>query len=232
MLTARDIMTTQVISVAPETPVRCVADTLQAHRISAVPVVENNIRLVGIVSEGDLIRRLQSDNPANRSWWLTLVGKSTDLRRVMPRSHDKTAQEVMTPDVITVSAYSALTEIALLLETFRIKRVPVVQKGEIVGVVSRANLIQVLASHGDKAGSPARPSDRALRDFFLERAEIEGLSKCGVFNALVRDGVVHIWGHVHSDEQRDALRALAYRTPGIHAVDISRPIHVPTRMDC
>ena len=228
MLTARDVMTTKVICVAPDTPIHQVADTLQAHRISAVPVVENDSHLVGIVSEGDLIRRLQSEDHADKTWWLTLVGKSAAHDYLMPDMQDHTVREVMTQDVITVNAHSTVNEIALLLETLRIKRVPVAQKGQIIGVVSRANLIQVLASHGDKASSPARPSDQALREFFLERVQIEGLSKCGIFNALVRDGVLHIWGHVQSDDQRDALRALAYRTPGIHAVDVSLPIHVAT----
>jgi len=138
---AKDIMTANVISVGPDVGVHDVAQLLLARHISAVPVVDESSRLLGIVSEGDLMRRAEIGTERPRAWWLELIGWRSDEDRVKDYIHDHghTAGEVMTGGVVTVTEDTDLGEIARLLERHRIKRVPVVRGRAVVGIVSRAN---------------------------------------------------------------------------------------------
>src|SRR5215471_1029377 len=140
---AMDVMTTNVITVGPDTSVQEVAKTLSERNISGVPVVDAANRLVGIVSEGDLLHRVETGTDRRvqrrrRSWWLDTIGSDEELARDYVKSHGRTAGDVMTRDVITVSETAQLGDIANLLETKKIKRVPVVRDGTLVGIVSRA----------------------------------------------------------------------------------------------
>ena len=145
---AKDIMTTPVVTIEPDTTVREIAALLLERRISGVPVVEAG-RLVGLVSEGDLLHRHEigtdRDRPT-RSWWLSLIdGDPCPAEYV--KSHARRARDIMTRDVISVAEDAPIAEIATVLETHRIKRVPVLRGEQLVGVVSRANLVQALAAH-------------------------------------------------------------------------------------
>ncbi|HUC11561.1 MAG TPA: CBS domain-containing protein [Stellaceae bacterium] len=149
MTTARDIMTTAVFSVGPETPIRDIARLLLDHGISAVPVVDPNGRPVGMVSEGDLVGRNEADRLARRDWWLTLLAEGEALSPEFVnylRRDGRLARDVMTAPVVTVDEGTQATEIARLLEAHRIKRVPVVHDGRVIGIVSRADLLRALAA--------------------------------------------------------------------------------------
>jgi CBS domain-containing protein len=142
---AMDVMTTNVITVGPDASVQEVAKTLSERGISGVPVVDADNRLVGIVSEGDLLHRVEMGTERRpdrtrrrRSWWLDTIASDEELARDYVKSHGRTAKDVMTPEVISVSDTTELSEIATLLETKRIKRVPVVKDGQLVGIISRA----------------------------------------------------------------------------------------------
>jgi CBS domain-containing protein len=132
MMKASDVMVPHVITVGPELDVKAVANTLAANGISAVPVIDICNKILGIVSEGDLTRRIASGAERKRP----------------AGSHGRKAKDVMTHDVITVDPDTPLQEIANLFEQRGIKRVPVVKKERLVGIVSRANLVQALATHG------------------------------------------------------------------------------------
>ncbi len=155
---AMDVMTTNVITVSPDTSVQEVATLLSERGISGVPVVDAENRLVGIVSEGDLLHRVETGTDRRpdrrsgrrRSWWLDTVGSDEELARDYVKSHGRTAKDVMTSEVISVSETTELADIANLLETKRIKRVPVVRDGRLVGIVSRANLVRALAAAGSR----------------------------------------------------------------------------------
>lgn len=152
---ARDLMTTEVISVSPDTPAREIARILAENRISAVPVVDGAGAPVGMVSEGDLVARDEADRIMRRDWWLTLLAESEAMpaefmQRLAPEGH--TARDLMSAPVITVGEATDVADIARLLATYRIKRVPVVEDGRIVGIVSRADLVRALAAE------PARPT--------------------------------------------------------------------------
>ena len=146
---AIDVMTPGVITVQPDMSVQAVAKLLSERGISGAPVVDVADRLVGIVSEGDLLHRVETgtERPTRRrrSWWLDTIASDQELARDYVKSHGRTAKDVMTREVISVTETTDLTEIAMLLETKRIKRVPVLREGQIVGIVSRANLVRALA---------------------------------------------------------------------------------------
>jgi CBS domain-containing protein len=147
---AGDLMTREVVAVTPETPAREIARVLLAHGISAAPVVDSSGLAIGMVSEGDLIGRNETDREARRDWWLALLAEGETLHPDFLgslRNPSRTAREIMSAPVVTVSETAEAPEIARLLATYRIKRVPVVREGRIVGIVSRADLVRALAAN-------------------------------------------------------------------------------------
>jgi CBS domain-containing protein len=215
---ARDIMTTKVVTVAPETRVEEIARLLLERRISGVPVVDADGRLVGIVTEGDLMRRPDIGTERHRGWWLRLFGDERERAAEYARAHGSRADEVMTRSVVTVGEETTVDEIARLLEAHRIKRVPVVRDGKLVGIVSRANLLHGLAAR-PAPPPPERPTDdRAVRDRVMKALEREGLMAQGPLNVTVTNGVAELWGLVESEEGRLALRVAVENVPGVVGV--------------
>src|SRR6516225_7485190 len=172
---AMDVMTTEVISVDPDTSVQGLAALLSERGISGVPVVDADYRVVGIVSEGDVLHRVETGTERGpegrakhrRSWWLDAVASDRELARDYVKSHARTVRDIMTRDVVSISDTAELADIAMLLEAKRIKRVPVVRDGKLVGIVSRANLIRALATTKSAPESVAEPDDRAISDQLL-----------------------------------------------------------------
>ncbi len=212
---AKDVMTTPVVTVKPETTISEIARLLLERGISAVPVVDENERLLGIVSEGDLMRRPESGTQRRPSWWLALFSDSREEAREYVKSHGLHARDVMTRDVITVGEDASLQQIAALLEKHRIKRVPVVRDGKVVGIVSRANLLQALVAQPPEKEISA--DDRTLREAVLKAVHSVGAGTVFV-NAVVSEGVVHLWGVAASGEVKDAIRVAAERVPGVKEV--------------
>ena len=147
-MNASDVMVTNVIAVGSNASVQEVADILLTNRISAAPVVDDHGELIGIISEGDLIRRAQSGTERHRSWRLEIIASESkeDLAIEYVKSHASKVGDVMTHEVITATPGTPLRDVAALLEKNRIKRVPIVERGKMVGIVSRANLVQALAT--------------------------------------------------------------------------------------
>lgn len=211
---ADDIMSMNVISVSPETDIHEVATTLLDHHVSAVPVVDDQGKLLGIVSEGDLIRRRESGTERQSSWWLRLLENPNNLAQEYVKSHGRTAEDVMTRKVITVTEETPANEIAEILEKNRIKRVPVVHDGKVVGIVSRANLLHGLIVRKVPVKSKGQETD-------LKKAVLEELRETGVrslIDVVVSGGVVHLWGSVESDPEKEALEIAASNTPGVTSV--------------
>ena len=215
---ASDVMTSNVITVGPDARVQDVAGLLLHHRISAVPVVGPKGELLGIVSEGDLINRPESETERRKPWWLDALATNEGLAAEYVRSHSRNVTDVMTSEVITVSPGTSVAEIATLLERHRIKRVPVVENGKIVGIVSRANLLQALASLRDKAPQ-ARPDDSAIREKVMQRLQNERWARPALISVTVQDGTVDLWGIVDSEAEKKAVHVLAEVTPGARAVN-------------
>jgi CBS domain-containing protein len=150
---ATDIMSPDVITVHPDTPLDKLVNLMLKNRISGVPVIDQD-RIVGIVSEGDLLRRAETGTEKRRSQLLELVSSTTAIAADYVRTHGRKAAEVMTAHVIMVEHDTPIAEIANILETRRIRRVPVVRDGKLVGIVSRANLLRALASKLEAQPAP------------------------------------------------------------------------------
>ena len=221
---ARDIMTSPAITAVPETTLLEIAQLMLDHRISAVPIVDKSQALVGLVSEGDLVRRAETGLPQKHSWWLSMFGNATVLADEFVKSHGMTAKEVMTKGVITAGEDTPLWEIAETLESKKIKRVPIVSDGQIVGIVSRANLLQALPLQQDKISTPPSRADSSIRDELIQLLQDEPWADAAHVNVMVADGKVHIWGSVRSDSQRNALSVAARNVAGV--IDVDNHAHV------
>jgi CBS domain-containing protein len=162
MMRARDVMTSAVVSVTPETTVQQLALLLVHHQISAVPVVDEENHVVGMVSEGDLLHRdeIETEKKTDRrSWWLHMLGSDRGAADYI-KSHARTVGEVMTRKPVCVTEETSLGEIASILESHRIKRVPVLRDGRLAGIVSRSNLVQALATAAFSETAKAAPANR------------------------------------------------------------------------
>ena len=138
---ARDIMTASVVTVRPATEVSEIAKLLLARNISAMPVVVDQDKVVGIVSEGDLMRRSENETERQRSWWIRAFAEPEARARDYIKTHGMCAKDIMSKKVISVSEDTSLADIAETLEKHHIKRVTVMRDGKLVGIVSRANLL-------------------------------------------------------------------------------------------
>lgn len=215
---ARDIMTTPVVTATPQTGILDIVKLMLDKRISALPIVTEDGALVGLVSEGDLIRRSEIGARNYSSWWLAAIGGQARLAEDFVKTHAMKAEEIMTREVVTVTSDTPVWEIAEILEKNKIKRVPVVDDGAVVGVVSRANLLQALATQREKMAQEPSQDDRALRKKVLEALEGQTWSDLSHLNVVVMDGVVHYWGIVQSTAVRQALKVAAEGVPGVKDV--------------
>lgn len=214
---AADVMVSNVITVGVNASIGEVAAILLNNNISGAPVVGEKGELVGIVSEGDLMRRPETGTSKRHSWWLELLSNERTLAAEYVKSHSRKVADVMTSDVITARPDTPLGEIAAMLERNRIKRVPIVEGGKIVGLVSRANILQALASATKKLPSLASADDSQLRKEVVARLAAEPW-RPSMLTVTVQDGTVDLWGLVHSVEQKKAARLAAELTPGVRAV--------------
>jgi len=221
---ARDVMVSPVITVRPSASVREVAQIFLERRISAVPVVDEHGKLVGIISEGDLMHRAEAGTERKRSWWLQGFTGDETLAAEYVKAHARKVADVMTRHVIYASPDTPLHEIANMLESNSIKRVPIVKNSQVVGIVSRANLIQAVASARKELDIPI--SDAVIRDKLLANLQGEHWAHTGLLNITVNGGVVDLWGITESDVERKAIRVAAESIPGVCAVHdnlIKRP---------
>ena len=214
---AIDVMVRDVVTVSPETDVAEAIKLLAEHDVSALPVLDKEGNLVGVLSEADLIHRVEISTEKHRPWWLETVTGATTLAEEFAKSHGKKVGEVMTAGVISVTEETPLSEIAALFERKRIKRVPVVKDCKLVGIVSRSNLIQALASAAGRVDQHDE-TDRQIRLDLLSRLQEQSWTDFGSRNITVSGRVVHLWGLVGSEAERKALLALAEGVPGVSRV--------------
>jgi CBS-domain-containing membrane protein len=182
-----------------------------------VPVVDDHGKVVGIVGEGDLLHRSETGTERRRSWWLeTLTGDDT-LASEYARAHAREVGDIMTRRVISAAPETPLHEIATLLERHSIKRVPIIKNDQLVGIVSRANLVQAMASLRQELDIPL--SDVTIRDKLLAHLQQQPWASTTFINVTVNGGVVDLWGFARSEAERNAIRVAAESTPGVSAVN-------------
>jgi CBS domain-containing protein len=215
---AYEAMTKDVVTVGANTPVREIAALLARHRISAVPVVSEGGRVIGIVSQTDLGHRSETDTEKRRKWWLEVFADSDSKARDYIKSHGNVANDVMTRLVVSVSKDAQLSEVAEILDTHRIRQVPVMEDGSLVGMISRADLVRKLAE-ATITPSASRPENGVLQKAIWHRIKAEGWVHSALVNIVVNNGVVELWGAVASDDQRRALHLLVEGVNGVRRVE-------------
>jgi CBS domain-containing protein len=223
-MNAKDVMTTEVVTVSPETTVQDLAKILSEKGISGTPVVDADQRLVGIVSEGDLLHRAETGTERRvhrrRSWWLESVAAEQEMARDYVKAHGRTVADIMTREVITAEETTDLADLAMLLETRRVKRVPVVSGGKLVGIVSRANLVRALATTSSAPKIVADTDDRTIREQLLAELRRQQWANIWAADIMVRDRVVHVWFAAdESEAERQAVRVAAENVPGVRGFE-------------
>ncbi len=217
---AKDIMTTAVVTVRPEDTVEKAVRLMLDHHVSALPVVGRDDLLVGLISEGDLMRRLRDSGSKRQSWWLEFLADLDGEAEEYLKARSHRVGDVMTRNVETVTENTPVGEIARTLEKRRIKRVPVLRDGKVVGIVSRANLLQALAHVGEDALPPSSPSDEELRQAIAAAlAEVPG-AQVNLVNYTVENGRVSVWGVADSDFVEKAVRVAIENVPGVRGIDM------------
>ncbi|MGC2201816.1 MAG: CBS domain-containing protein [Stellaceae bacterium] len=214
---ARDVMVRAVVTTTPDTTVEELARLMINLRISGIPVLDGNGLLVGIVTEGDLLRRVETGTERHRPRWSEPFSSNSRLAAAYVKSHAKRLADIMTREVFSVEELATLGEIADLLETKHVKRVPVVHDGKIVGIVSRADLLKVLAIGGTE--TVHEEQDRTIRTQLLAELREQKWADASEGRVVVSDGIVHLWGIVGSEDERRALRIAAENIPGVRGVE-------------
>jgi CBS domain-containing protein len=213
---AADLMAEDVVTVRPTTKVSAIAQLLLENRISAVPVLDDAGEIVGIVSEGDLLRRSETGTERRRSWWLELLVSNATLAGEFVKSRGRLAEDVMTREVVTADEATPLDGIAGLMEKHHVKRVPIVSGKRLVGIVSRADLVAALAA--PVPAQPRGPDDHSARAAFLAALREQPWGRAAAIRASSRGGILHLHGVVGSEEERRAVELLARSTPGVRDI--------------
>ena len=214
---AKDIMTGKVVCIDVEESIFDAAELLLGAGVSALPVVNDKGEVVGIVSEADLIRRAEIDTAAKKNWLLRLMDSETSAAHDFIGAHARRVSDIMTRKVVTASEDATLAQLVELMEGHSVKRIPIVREGALVGVVSRADLLQALLSREPDSPVP-QPNDKALRQAVVETLEKRPWTSRWPTNIFANDGVVHLWGFVEGEEVRKAYRVAAENVPGVRKV--------------
>jgi CBS domain-containing protein len=213
---AHDVMTWGVISIEADAPVMRAVRLMLQNRISGLPVVDGGGKLIGMVTEGDFLRRGELGTQRRRPRWLEFLIGPGRLAAEYVRACGRKVHEIMTPSPYSIRIDTPLEEIVRLMERHRIKRLPVVEGGKPVGMVSRANLLHGLASLAREATPPA-DGDTAIRDKII--AECARQPWAPQINVVVRNGVVELWGTITDERERQAFIVAAENVTGVKAVN-------------
>ena len=213
---AHQIMTRSVISVTPDTTIVEAANIMLQRHVSGLPVVDETGKLVGVVSEGDFIRRSEIGTQRKRGRWLRFILGPGQSASDFVQEHGRRVSEVMTPSPLTITEDTALPEIVDLMEKNNVKRLPVVRGDKVVGIVSRANLLQAVAGLARQVPDPTADDDH-IRNRIIDALEKNDWCPFGL-NVIVRDGIVHLSGVITEERARQAAVVAAENIDGVKKV--------------
>jgi CBS domain-containing protein len=213
---AQQVMTTPVITVRTDTTILEAADIMLRQHISGLPVVDESGKLVGIVSEGDFIRRSELGTQRKRGRWLQFFVGPNKVASEFVHEQGRMVGEIMTSDPIAVGEDSSLDEIVLLMERKNIKRLPVMRGDRLVGIVTRANLLQALAALARIVPDPTIDDDH-IREAIIASLEKTDWGPNGL-SIIVRNGIVQLSGIILNYGARQATIVAAENTPGVRRV--------------
>lgn len=215
---ARDIMTPEVLTIDPDATVLQAVRIMLQHKVSGLPVVDTTGELLGIVSEGDFLRRAETNTERLRPRWLEFLMGPGQLADEYVHTHARKISDVMTRELVTVLEETTLDEVVNLMERHRIKRLPVMRGRRVVGIVSRANLMRALASMG-----PAMPtvdaSDAEIRLQFMAELKEQEWAPVAALEVIVLRGTIDIWGTLIDERTRQAIIVAAENIPGVKGVN-------------
>jgi len=208
-----DVMTHEVVSILPTATVSDAIYLMKSNSISGLPVIDKDGSLLGMVSEGDFLRRPELGTEKYRVRWLDFLSGADAIAARYIHNHSRRVSEIMSKPAIAVGEDTPLEEVVRIMETRHIKPLPVVRDNQIIGIISRSNLMQALAALNSSAGWNA--TDETIRISILQEIE-QHLDTIGRCDVVVQNGVVDLWGTVFAN--RDAFRIAAENVPGVIAV--------------
>lgn len=215
---AMDVMTCEVTTVRPDTPIPEAIAKMVEGRISGLPVLDGKGQLIGILTEGDLLRRTELGTVRKRPGWLNLLRGPDRSAAEYVRSSTLEVNDIMSPDPVTVTSTTPLEEVVALMERERVRRVPVVNNGVLVGIVSRADLVRALGrALSVRAEIPA--DDIGIRAGIIDELKRQPWFSQSNVSVMVRHGAVQLDGLVQSDAVRLAIRVATERAPGVKSVE-------------
>ena len=214
---AADVMTPDPVCISPDASIVDAIRLMLERKFSGLPVVDARGSLVGIVTEGDLLRRTETGTQRKRSWWIEfLMGGRLATEYV--QTSGRKVKDVMTSEVRTVTEDTPLEEVVHLMERHQIKRVLVVRDRKLVGIVTRANLLHALASVAAET-KPGPATDTSIRERLYAELKSQPWAPVGLINVVVRNGVVHLSGTLLDERHRGAIHVATERIPGVKAIE-------------
>jgi CBS domain-containing protein len=226
---ARDIMVQDVIAVSPDTLVRDIALLMVEKHISGVPVLTDNGKLIGMVSQSDLLHRAEVGTERKHKWWFRIFADSSALAREYAKAHGLKAHDIMSRYVVSVRDDAELRDVADILDKRRIKRVPVVREDRMVGIITRGDLVRAL-SQVQVTAAAKRIGNAALHKKLYERIQSQPWINDNYISLAVNDGVVELGGFVETADQHAALCVLIEETEGVNRVDDKISVGLPLRI--
>ncbi len=229
---AHQIMTPQVITVGADTTIVEAANMMLRHHISGLPVVDAKGRLIGIISEGDFIRRAETATQHERGRWLSFLTRADRVAAEFTHEHGRKVGEIMTPDPLTVTEGSPLDQVVQIMETNNVKRLPVMRGGQMVGILTRSDLLAAVANLAHAVAGPSADDDHI-------RSEVLAVIRQAPWrpsrlNITVRDGIVSLNGVIEKENARKAAIVAAENVAGVRKVQdhlSTAPVHPPPEED-
>jgi CBS domain-containing protein len=215
---AAEIMTRHVVTVGRDTPIAQAIRLMLDNRVSGLPVLDDDGKVVGIVTEGDLLRRSETGTERHRSRWREILMGPGRMASEYVRSHGRKVAEIMTRDLICATEDTAIEDIVELIERRHIKRVPILQSELLVGIVSRADLLRAVADVLDARPAQTYDDDEIRERILAELAKAAWVPRDGL-EITVENGIVELRGVILEEEEREALRVVAENVPGVKAVE-------------
>jgi CBS domain-containing protein len=214
-----DVMTRKVLTIGPDDTVDQAAQLMLRYGISGLFVVDAKGTLVGVVTEGDLLRRDEIGTERHRPWWLRMLVSPGRQALDFTRTHGRRVSDIMTPEVICVAPDATLEDVVETLEKQRIKRVAVTEDGHMTGVVARSDLLRALLTHQRENKPPqAQADDRTIRSTILANLEAASWAPMTTLNVTAVNGVVDVWGTITNPDERRAICVIAENVPGVKSV--------------
>ena len=216
---AVDVMTVDPVSISPDESIVEAIRVMLQREFSGLPVVDGTGSLVGIVTEGDLLRRTETGTQRKRPRWIEFLIGSGRLANEYVHASGRKVRDVMTYEVHTVTEDVPLDEIVQLMERYQIKLLPVVRDGKLVGIVTRVNLLRALASVVGETKPVAGGDDASIRARIYAELQKQPWAPVNTLDIVVRDGIVHLWGVVLDKRQREATYVVAENTSGVKGIE-------------